>query len=157
MRPDRAEVEARLAHRGLKLPQPPRPAGRYAPWMMANGLLFISGQVPLRDGRVEFRGRVGAELSEEEGTEAARLAALNVLAQIDAALEGFDRLAMLLRVEGHVSSASDFIDQPRILDGASEVFHVALGHRAGHARAAFAHTRLPLDAAVELVVTAAVK
>ena len=85
------QVESRLAHLGFVLPSAPPAAGKYAPSMSAHGLLFISGQIPLREGRLEFPGRVGMELSEADGGAAARLAALNVLAQIHAALHGFDR------------------------------------------------------------------
>jgi enamine deaminase RidA (YjgF/YER057c/UK114 family) len=146
-----------LATRDLPLPPAPQPAGSYRPWVRSGGLLFVSGQLPIGDGKLRFRGRVGAELSEAEGGQAARLAALNVLAQIRDALNGFDDLITLLRVEGHVSSAAAFLEQPRVLDAASEVFAAVLGPKAGHARAAFAAPRLPLDAAVELVVTAAIR
>src|SRR5215468_12745409 len=139
------------------LPAAPRPAGSYRAWVKSSGLLFVSGQLPIREGKLLFKGQVGAELGEAEGMEAARLAALNVLAQIRDALGGFDDLVMLLRVEGHVSSAPGWLDQPRILDAASAVFADVLGPKAGHARAAFAAARLPLDAAVELVVTAAIR
>src|SRR5262245_26379728 len=101
-------VEQRLAKLGLQLPTPPRPLGSYRPTLLAGDLLFISGQAPLSNGELKYRGHVGAELNEAEGGAAARLAALNVLAQIDAALSGFDRLVSLLRVEGHVNSAPGF-------------------------------------------------
>jgi enamine deaminase RidA (YjgF/YER057c/UK114 family) len=150
-------VADRLIHMGLRLPAAPRPAGRYQPWVLVNGLLFISGQIPLVDGVPAFRGRVGAELTEDQGREATRIAALNVLAQIDAALGGFDRLITLTRVEGTVSSAPGWYQQPRVLDAASELFDEVLGPRGNHARAAFGAASLPLDAPVELVVTAAVR
>ncbi len=150
-------VEDRLARLGLQLPEAPRAAGSYRPAMISGGLLFISGQIPMLDGAVKYRGRVGAELSEAEGGEAARLAALNVLAQIKAALSGFERLVSLMRVEGHVSSAPGWFEQPRVLDYASNLFEAALGAKASHARAALAAAQLPLNAAVELVVIAAVR
>lgn len=150
-------MKPRASDADLSLPPAPQPAGDYRPWVKSGGLLFISGQLPIRDGKLQFRGRVGAELSEVEGCEAARLAALNVLAQIRDALGGFDDLLTLLRVEGHVSSAPGWFDPPRILDAASAVFAAALGPKAGHARAAFAAAQLPLDAAVELVVTTAIR
>jgi len=146
-----------LSQLGLRLPAAPRPAGRYQPWVLANGLLFISGQIPLVDGALAYKGRVGAELTEDQGREATRIATLNVLAQIDAALGGFDRLITLTRVEGTVSSAPGWYQQPRVLDAASELFYEVLGHRGDHARAAFGAASLPLDAPVELVVTAAVR
>jgi enamine deaminase RidA (YjgF/YER057c/UK114 family) len=149
-------VEDRLAKLGLQLPSPPQPAGKYRPALLAGGLLFVSGQLPLLDGELKYRGKVGAELSEVQAGEAARLAALNVLAQIKAELGGFDRLVSLARLEGHVASAPGFTEQPRVLDHASNLFIEALGERGAHTRSAFAAVQLPLDAVIELVVTAEV-
>ena len=148
--------QARLNELGLKLPSASRPAGNYAPFVEAGGLLFISAQFPIENGTPKYIGRVGTDLSEADGYAAARLAALNVLAQVHAALGGFERLAQLVRVEGHVASAPDFNNQPKVLDGASDLFVSVLGERGKHARSAFAPARLPWDLAVELVVTAAV-
>jgi len=150
-------VESRLAVLGLLLPDPPRPVGNYRAAVIADGLLFISGQLPLADGELKHPGRVGAELTEAAGGAAARLAALNVLAQIKAALGGFERLVSLVRMEGYVSSAPGWNHQPRVLDHASNLFAGVLGDRGQHARSAFAVPQLPLNAAVELVVTASVK
>jgi enamine deaminase RidA (YjgF/YER057c/UK114 family) len=147
-------VRERLADLGFVLPTPPKPAGSYRPAVIAHGFLFLSGQFPYASGELKYRGRVGAELTEAEGGAAARLAALNVLAQIDAALGGFERLATLVRVEGYVSSAPGWTDQPRVLDYASELFTAVLGERGAHTRSALGPSRLPLDAAVKLVVTA---
>lgn len=146
-----------LARLGLQLPKPPAPAGAYRPTLLTGGLLFISGQIPLLDGELKYPGRVGIELTEAQASEAARLAALNVLAQIDAALGGFDRLVSLVRVEGYVSSAPGWFDQPRVLDAASNLLSEVLETKGAHARAAFGVPQLPLNAAVELVVTAAVR
>jgi enamine deaminase RidA (YjgF/YER057c/UK114 family) len=150
-------VEDRLASLGLQLPPPPRAAGKYKPVMVAGGLLFVAGQIPVLNGEVRYKGRVGIELSEAEAGEAARLTALNALAQIKAALNGFDRLVSLVRVEGYVSSSPDWTDQPRVLDYASDLFIEVLGDRGSHVRSAFGAHRLPLNAAVELVVTAAIR
>ena len=149
-------VEQRLAKLGFELPEAPRALGSYRPAVLAGGLLFISGQLPMSNGKLAYIGRVGAELSEADGRAAAQLAALNVLAQIHAALGGFDRLLTLLRVEGHVSSAPGYFDQPRVIDAASELFSEVLGDKGAHTRAAFAPPALPRNAAIELVVTAAV-
>ena len=148
--------EQKLAELGLTLPTPSRPAGNYVPFVEANGLLFISGQLPIENGTLRFVGRVGAELSEQDGYAAARLAGLNVLAQIQSALGSFDRLAHLVRVEGHVASAPGFTNQPKVLDGASDLFAGVLGERGRHTRAAFAPEQLPWNLAVELVVIAAI-
>jgi len=149
-------VEQRLAKLGLQLPDAPRAMGSYRPAVLASGLLYISGQLPISKGKLAYIGRVGAELTEVDGKAAAQLAALNVLAQIHAALAGFDRLVTLLRVEGHVSSAPGYFDQPRVIDAASELFSEVLGDKGAHTRAAFAPPALPRNAAIELVVTAAV-
>ncbi len=141
----------------IQLPVPPSPAGDYLPVMIREGLGFVSGQVPLRNGRLVFAGRVGAELTPDQGKAAAELAALNVLAQIDAALPSWEQFGGLLRVEGFVASATGFTSQPEILDGASRLFADVLGELGHHARAALSVSQLPLNAPVELVVTFAVK
>jgi enamine deaminase RidA (YjgF/YER057c/UK114 family) len=150
-------VELKLAELGLKLPPAPKPAGNYAAFVRAGSLLFLSGQLPLEDGRPRYTGRVGAELTEEEGHAAARLAALNVLAQLRAALGSFEQLEHLVRMEGHVASAPGWVGAPKVLDSASDLLVAVLGERGRHARAAFNPSSLPLNMAVELVVTAAVK
>ena len=141
----------------IRLPDPPPPAGSYQPVILRHGLGFVSGQVPVRKGRLVFSGRVGAELTPEQGKAAAELAALNVLAQIERALPSWDRFDGLLRVEGFVASASGFTNQPQVLDGASRLFTEVLGELGHHARAAFSVEQLPLNAPVELVVTFALK
>ncbi len=150
-------VESKLAARGLKLPSPPKPLGSYTAVSQAGDLLFISGQLPLQDGKVVWQGQVGRDLTVEQGKQAAQLAALNVLAQIHAHLGGFERLDHIVRVEGHVTSAPGFIDQPAVIDGASDLFADVLGERAGHARAVDSQTQQPANAAVILVVIAQVK
>src|SRR5262245_5966435 len=150
-------VEAKLHELGLQLPPPPKPAGNYSPTMRVGNLLFLSGQFPVESGDLRYTGRVGAELTEEQGYAAARLAALNVLAQIRSALGGFDRLQTLVRVEGHVAAAPGWHNTPKVLDGASDLFVAVLGERGRHTRTAFNPPSLPWNLAVELVVTAAVE
>jgi enamine deaminase RidA (YjgF/YER057c/UK114 family) len=131
--------------------------GNYVPAVKAGNLLFLSAQLPIENGAPKYSGRVGAELSEADGWAAARLAALNALAQIQAALGSLDRLEQLVRVEGHVASAPGWSNAPRVLDGASDLFTAVLGERGPHTRAAFTPAQLPLNHAVELVVVAAIK
>ncbi|CAG2151710.1 RidA family protein [Cupriavidus plantarum] len=150
-------VESKLAARGLTLPAPPQPLGSYTAVSRAGDLLFISGQLPLRDGKVVWQGQVGRDLTIEQGKQAAQLAALNVLAQIHAHLGGFEQLDHIVRLEGHVTSAQGSLDQPAVLDGASDLFADVLGEKAGHARAAYSQTQQPGNAAVILVVIAQVK
>ncbi|MBC8742524.1 RidA family protein [Paraburkholderia sp. UCT31] len=147
-------VQQKLAELGLELPSPAQPLGSYTAVSEAGNLLFISGQVPLSDGKMVYTGRVGENLTLEEGRKAAQLAALNVLAQISRHLGGFERLHHIVRVEGHVSSADGFYGQPAVVDGASDLFAAVLGDKAGHARSAFSHSQGPADAAVVIVVIA---
>ena len=150
-------VDRRLAELGIELPGAPQPLGAYRAVVRAGDLLFLSGQVPIRDGAIRYQGRVGAELTVEEGRAAAEMTALNALAQIRQFLGGFDRLRQIVRLEGYVASAPDFHSQPKVLDAASELLQRVLGERAGHVRSAFAVEHLPANAAIELVVTAEVK
>src|SRR5215813_8702118 len=153
----RMTIEQKLRELGIELPRPVSPVGRYRPWLIAGDLLFISGQLPLENGAMRYRGKVGSDLGEAEGRAAARLCAVNVLAQIRDVPGGFDRLKELVRVDGHVASAPGWSNQHRVLDGASELFAEVLQDRAGHVRTAFGQASLPLDAAVELVVIVALK
>jgi enamine deaminase RidA (YjgF/YER057c/UK114 family) len=147
-------IDARLSELGIVLPEPPAAAGAYQPVVYRGNFGFVSGQFPFRQGRLAYAGRVGAELTHDHGRERAAIASLNVLAQVRAALGGWQRFGGLCRVEGHVASGPEFLKQPAVLDGASELFVRALGRELGaHARTAFHASRLPLDAPVELVVT----
>jgi len=143
-------VEEKLKELGLELPEAPPPAANYRRCVQAGNLAFFSGQLPWVDGKIRYPGHVGSDLTEEEGYEAARICALNALAQIKAELGSFDRLKNLVRVEGHVSSAPGWTGHPKVLNGASDLFLKVLGERAGHARTALGHNELPLNAAVEL-------
>ena len=107
----------------------------------------VSAQLPIENGAARYTGRVGAELTEEQGY-AAALAALNVLAQIKAALGSLDQLHQLVRVEGHVASAPGWDNAPKVLDGASDLFAAVLGERGRHTRAAFTPAQLPLNYAI---------
>jgi len=148
-----SEVESRLAELGLVLPtELPPPAGAYEPFRLINGWGSLAAQVPGYGPDVP-QGRVGAELTVEQGRLAARMCALNALARIDQALGGFDRLVGLLHVAGHVASSEDFLEQPGVLDGASELLAAALGERGQHTRTAYPAARLPKDIAIELETT----
>jgi len=150
-------VQERLAARGLVLPNPPQPLGSYSAVSQAGDLLFVSGQLPLADGKVVWQGQIGKDLTLEQGKRAAELAALNVLAQIHAHLNGFERLDHIVRVEGHITSAPGWLQQAAVLDGASDFFADVLGEKAGHARAAYSQSQQPGNAAVILVVIAQAK
>lgn len=135
---------------------PPDPIGAYERGILRGSLGMLSGQFPLRDGELLYTGRVGIELTEDQGKEAAFLAASNALAQIVILLDGFDRLEGLLRLDGYVASAPNYTCQPAILDIASQLFRRVLGDKGRHARTAFSVGQLPLGAPVELAISFAV-
>ena len=137
----------------LRLPIPPKPAGKYERVVIRHGIGVVSGQVPMKKGVLVYQGRVGDELSLAAAKQAARLAARNVLSQIERATNSWETFGGLLRVEGYVASARGFANQPEILDAASCVFQDTLGDLGRHARAAFSVEQLPLNASVELVTS----
>ena len=131
------DVESRLSSLGLMLPSAPAPAASYVPYVITNGLVFIAGQAPMLDGKYQSVGRVGAEVTLEAAQAAARLCGLNVLAQVKAAAGGdWSRVKRCVRLCGYVSSAPDFFEQPKVVDGASDLMVQALGDAGKHARSA---------------------
>lgn len=150
------DVRAALAQRGLSLPQPPKPGGAYEPVRVIGGLAWVAAQFPIADGKLAYRGRLGREVSTEQGVHAAELCALNVLAQMDRAV-GFHRVLGLARIEAHMQTVEGWDDFPIVLDGASRLFLHALGDAGRHARALFGAERLPIDAPIELTAVFALR
>lgn len=135
---------------GVVLPEPPAPAGAYAPVVVSGGVAFVSGQVPAGpDGGIAYAGRVG-DGNAGEAAEAARLCAVNALAQLRAALGSLDRVERVVRVAGFVNSEPGFAGHPKVIDAASDLFFGAFGERGRHARIAVGAASLPLDAMVEV-------
>jgi enamine deaminase RidA (YjgF/YER057c/UK114 family) len=143
------EIEARLKALDLVLPEATAPIASYVPFVHLNGQLFVSGQLPLKEGKV-LAGRLGADLDLAQGQEAARLCAVNILAQAKAALRDLDRIVQLLRLNGFVNAAPGFADHPKVLNGASELMAEILGNKGLHTRIAVGCASLPLNAAVEI-------
>ncbi len=144
-------IERRLEELGLTLPEIPAPAGNYLPWVRSGELLFVSGQIPMVEGRVVVAGRLGEDVGIEEGQRAARICALNILAQARAALDGdFAGLARCLKLGGFVACTPDFSDQPKVINGASDLIVAVMGDAGRHARFAVGAPALPLGAAVEV-------
>jgi enamine deaminase RidA (YjgF/YER057c/UK114 family) len=144
-------IERRLAAHGVDLPDAPAPAANYVPYTISGKLLFVAGQMPFRDGEVAFSGRVGDEVGLEQGQAAARLCALNLLAQAKAACGGdLDRLARCLKLGGFVSCGPAFTDHPAVINGASDLMVEAMGEAGRHARFAVGCASLPRGAAVEV-------
>lgn len=150
------DVHDTLQRLGITIPTAPRAVAAYEPWARTGGgLVFTSGQLPWRDGVMAFAGRLGAELTVEQGYQAARQCALNALAQLQAAAGGdLNRVRRLVRVEGYVHCAAGFRGHPQVLNGASDLFNAVLGSRGAHARLAIGVSDMPLDAAVQITVTA---
>ena len=143
-------VEETLTRLGLVLPSAPKPLATYIPACLAGDLLFVSGVLPFRDGNLSMTGRLGSELTVEQGYEAARLALLNGLAIIKQELGSFDRMKRIVRLTGHVASAPGFGDQPAVVNGASDLLVELFGERGRHARLALGAAELPIHAPVEL-------
>ena len=147
-------IEERLRRLGLELPPPPKPVAAYAAWTRVGNLIFTSGQIPWVDGELHYIGKLGRDLTVEDGYQAARISMLNALAQLDDAAGGLNRVKQIARVEGYVNCAAGFYDHPRVLDGASDLINELFGERGAHARVAVGGNEMPLNVSVEIVVIA---
>ncbi len=143
-------VDARLKALGLSLPSAPSPVANYVPYLVAGDLLFISGQISKAADGTVVAGTVGADVSVEAGQAAAKLCALNILAQARAALGSLDRVKQVLKLTGFVNSAPGFGDHPKVVNGASDLMVDVLGDKGRHTRAAVGVSGLPLNSAVEV-------
>ncbi|RLP23427.1 RidA family protein [Mesorhizobium sp. YM1C-6-2] len=143
-------IEKRLSDLGVTLPAAAAPAANYLPFVTSGNLLFTSGQLPMRDGKLQVSGVVGRDLDTAAGIEAAKLCAINVLAQAKAALGDLEKIARLVKISVFVASTPDFTEQHLVANGASDFLAAALGERGKHARAAVGMASLPLNAAVEV-------
>ena len=148
--------EDRLKALGLELPPAPQPVGSYTRAVRTGNLIFTAGQLPMANGAIAFSGKVGKDLTVAEGYEAAKLCALNVLSVLKAEVGALDNIVQLVRLTGFVGSADGFIEQAKVVNGASELFGEVLQERGVHARLAIGAAELPLGAAVELEVIAEV-
>ncbi|WP_336979454.1 RidA family protein [Altererythrobacter fulvus] len=149
-------IEAKLAELGITLPEPAAPVAAYVPVVVAGGLAHVSGQLPFVDGKL-VTGRLGEDVSLEDGTAAARACALMLLAQVKAALGSLDKVERVVKLGAFVNSAGSFTDQPKVANGASELMVEVFGDAGRHARSAVGVPVLPLGAAVEVDAIFAVK
>ena len=151
------DIAAKLAELGLELPQPAAPVAAYVPVVEVGGLLHISGQLPFRDGAV-VTGRLGADMDETSGYDAARRCALMLVAQIGKAVDGdWSRVEKIVKLGVFISSSPDFTAQPKVANGASELMEALFGDVGRHARSAVGVAVLPLGAAVEVDAIVAVR
>ena len=142
--------EAKLAELGITLPPAPKPVATYIPAVRAGDLLFLSGTGPFKDGAIVYAGKLGKDLTVEQGYEAARLTLLNALALVRQELGTLDRVTRVVRLTGHVASAEGFTQQPAVINGASDLLVQIFGEAGRHARLAFGAAELPLNMAIEL-------
>jgi len=144
-------IEARLQELNISLPLQPAPAANYAPFVKMGSLIFISGQLPSLNGELKYMGKVGREFTLEEGQKAARLCALNILAQLKEACHGdLNQVVGCIRLGGFVNSTEDFAEQSKVINGASDLIVSIFGEKGRHARAAVGVNSLPFGVAVEV-------
>ena len=151
------DYESRLRELGLSLPQLPPAAGAYVPAVRSGNLVFCSGQGPYKDGTFAYIGKVGDSLSLEEGIESARIAALNCLAEICYLIGTINNVVRIVQVRGFVNSAESFTDQPKVVNGASELLIDIFGNAGKHARCALGTSILPMNIPVEVEMVVEVK
>jgi enamine deaminase RidA (YjgF/YER057c/UK114 family) len=145
------KIDTRLKELGIELPVPAKPVANYAGWVRTGNLVFTAGQVPLKDGKFEYQGKVGKDFSIEEAAKAARMCAINIFAQLREACGGdLDRVRRCVKVLGFVNGIPEFTDHPKVINGASDLIVEVLGERGKHARSAVGAGSLPINVAVEV-------
>lgn len=144
-------IDARLSELGMTLPAPSEAAGNYVGFVRSGNLVFLSGQIPVQSGQKVFVGKLGREFGVAEGRKAAALAALNMFARLKAACDGdLDRVVRCVKILGFVNGTEDFVDQPQVINGASDLIVEVFGDAGRHARSAVGMASLPFGVAVEV-------
>ena len=152
------KIDTRLAELGIDLPEAAASVANYVPYVISGNLVFVSGQVTIKNGEFLFQGKVGADLTVEQGQEAAKLCALNIIAQLKAACGGdLDRVKRIIRLGGFVNSTAEFTDQPKVINGASDLMVEVFGDAGRHARAAVSAAALPVNVGVEIEAVAEIE
>lgn len=153
-------IETRLKELDIVLPAAPAPVAAYVGWLRTGNIMVTAGQLPVEDGKMVYQGRVGEECTEEDGIKAARICVINCLAQLQAALASEDKeldaITRIVRLEGYVHSAPGYYNQPKVINGASQLLVDVFGEVGRHTRVALGIYALPLNAAVEVCLWAEV-
>ena len=144
------KIEDRLAELGLSLPEVPAPVAAYVPAVRAGNWVYVSGQTPLRDGKLRVKGKVGKDVTLEDAYEEAKQCALNIMAAVKSVAGSLDNVERIVKLVGFVASTPDFTDAPKVVNGASELFVQVFGDKGKHARSAVGVAALPLDCCVEV-------
>jgi enamine deaminase RidA (YjgF/YER057c/UK114 family) len=144
-------IDARLKEHGIELPQVSPPQGAYVPYVISGNLVFLAGQIPMLNGEIQLKGKLGDDVSLEDGQKAARICGLNLIAQLRQAVGGdLDRVVRVVKLTGFVNSTPDYEAQPKVVNGVSDLMSEAFGERGAHARAAVGVSSLPLGVPVEV-------
>ncbi len=144
-------IDARLSELGIEVPEPVPPMANYVGHVRIGNLVFVAGQVPIVDGELHYVGKLGADISLEQGQAAARICAINIIGQLKVACGGdLDRVGRIAKLGGFVNSTPDFVQQPQVVNGASDLMVAVFGERGKHARAAVSSISLPSGVAVEV-------
>jgi len=149
--------ETKLKELGITVPDAPKPVAAYVPAVKEGNYVYTSGQIPFVAGELKFKGKLGKDLTVEQGYDAAKTCAINCLAAIKSVIGSLDNIEQVIKIVGFVSSAANFVDQPKVINGASELVGSIFGKAGEHARSAVGVAELPLDAAVEVEMIVKVK
>lgn len=152
------QIEQKLQELGITLPEPSAAAANYRPYVVHDNLVYISGQLPVKDGKIAYEGKIGKDMSLQDGVEAAKLCAINILAQLKQACgNDFNRVDRCLKLGGFVNAATDFTQHPQVINGASNLLGEVMGAAGEHARFAMGAGSLPLNVSVEIEAVFALK
>ncbi|HII36151.1 MAG TPA: RidA family protein [Nitrosopumilaceae archaeon] len=143
-------IKEKLDTLGITLPTPPKPAGSYIPVVRTGNLVFVSGQIPIKDGKILYSGKVTKDLSIEDAQKGARLCAINALAQLNSEFGNLEKISKIVRVSGFVNSPPEFTEQPKVINGASDLLFEIFEEKGQHTRVAVGVSSLPLNSAVEI-------
>jgi len=144
-------IEEKIKSIGIKLPNPPSPAGSYIPVVKSGNLLYVSGQIPMEDGKVVFTGKV-SDTNIETAQKSARICAINILAQLKKELGDLEKISRIVRLSGFVNSGPEFTQQPKVINAASDLFYEIFGECGKHSRIAVGVSSLPLNSMTEIDV-----
>jgi enamine deaminase RidA (YjgF/YER057c/UK114 family) len=143
-------IDEKLKSLNIVLPTPPKPAGAYIPIVISDQTVYVSGQIPIENGKVAYKGKVPTEQSLEQAQAAAKVCTINALAQLKSELGNLDRISKFIRVSGFVNSSPEFTEQPKVINAASDLLYEIFGEKGQHSRIAVGVASLPLGSTVEI-------